>query len=88
MPIQKDPEKCVCPGCPNKATHKFSVRVFPMDEETPNWNPHPLAVLCEKHAKGGGFITIFFEPSRDRIMRYRLIAARRSQTRAYRIKEK
>jgi hypothetical protein len=83
MPIQKNPEKCVVPGCPNKATHGISVRITPIVEGT-NWKAHPLAVLCEKHATNGGSITMFFEPARDKIVRYRLIAARRSQTKMYR----
>lgn len=59
-----DGVRCLIPGCQEKVTHQFSVRMRRKDTGA-DWAPNVPAYFCTLHANSGAEIKIVYEPNRS-----------------------
>lgn len=80
------PDDAVCstPGCPNKPTHQFSMRMRRMDSGA-DWAPNHPAFFCTPCATDGARVTVLYEPTQTGHVEATLIASRLVMERTTRI---
>ena len=59
--------RCLVPRCQRKVTHVFSTRMRRLDTGA-DWAPNSAAYFCTKHADDGARISVFYEPTKTKIV--------------------